>query len=61
MRQDYHEAETLEADYDAANGEEVKDKINQGKQAKQAREEAEVGVVAGMVDRKKSYWCDKWS
>jgi hypothetical protein len=45
MRQDYHEAETLEADYDAVNGEEVEDEIDQGKQAKQAREEAEVGVV----------------
>ena len=33
----YHEAETLEAAYDAVDGEEVEDKIDQGKQAKQAR------------------------
>lgn len=34
MRLNYHEAETLEAVYDAANREEVEDEIDQGKQAK---------------------------
>lgn len=37
MRPDYHKSETLEADNDAVDGEEVEDTIDPGQQAQQAR------------------------